>query len=90
MTYINTLIIPTVPSNSATIFTSICGLFPTRIVQIKNTIVPSKNASMFQGYAAGPTLLRVCPAIMNTAPTHCKISFSFNHMLQYDSEAGEQ
>jgi hypothetical protein len=80
MTYINALTIPTTPSNSATIFTSICGLFSTRIVQTKNAIVPSKNASMFQGWAAGPTLLSVCPAIMNTAPTHCKISFSFNYL----------
>jgi hypothetical protein len=40
----NALNNPDAPIASATIFTMNCGLFATRIVQIMNNIVPTKNA----------------------------------------------
>lgn len=66
---------PIVQVTMATKLTTICGVFFTRSVHVRNAMVPRVNATMFQGYADGPRALSTCPAMIARAPVHCMISF---------------
>ena len=72
---------PMVQVTIATRLTTICGVFFTRSVHVRNATVPTVNAAMFQGYAAGPTALRTCPAMIAAAPIHWMMSFVLFMML---------
>lgn len=62
-------------------FTKVWGRLRVLIDQAKKQLVPKKNTIIFHGYTVGPIAFRLCPAITNGAPVHCRMSLISNFFI---------